>query len=298
MNGPEGYRPEVLENKEYHFEEIAEIEGAMISLVEQLKTNMLNGEYDALVSDDAGGRIPTLILRKIMQKIIPQASPETHFIAAGHGIPHQEYKRDYNDFLDSLKMTAKRGKRILLITQYIHSGNSLKKVIEGYKSIGFDQIDVAAMDRLPGWDNEKKLTDILGEGHLFAGSTDFHKFHEKHNELSGVRKSTIYSPSMMTEKSAIKRFGRKISDEIWREVYDIQEKEPYYKYKDRLLDPKRNEELDRRIHKPLSEQERFEIQRKINLARQDVDLMAKRIFDKVFNVKQNETDENINMAEE
>ncbi len=48
-------------NPEYHFEEIAEIEQAVASLISQLKEKIKNGEYDTLISDDTGGRIPTLI---------------------------------------------------------------------------------------------------------------------------------------------------------------------------------------------------------------------------------------------
>ena len=50
--------PEVQrEEPKYHFEEMTEIEPAAIELVKQLKEKIERGEYDALISDDAGGRM-------------------------------------------------------------------------------------------------------------------------------------------------------------------------------------------------------------------------------------------------
>ena len=50
----------------YNFPEIAEMESAMISLIEKLKDKIEKGEYNALIVDDIGGRIPALVLRKLM----------------------------------------------------------------------------------------------------------------------------------------------------------------------------------------------------------------------------------------
>jgi len=64
--------PEKREESEYYHPEIAEIEPAMSALVEKIKSNIENGDYDTIISDDVGGRIPSLILRKIFKDKYPK----------------------------------------------------------------------------------------------------------------------------------------------------------------------------------------------------------------------------------
>jgi len=63
-------RQELLENKqEYHFKTIEELEPAIANLVAQLKEKIEIGEYDTLISDEVGGRIPTLVFKKNYSRI-------------------------------------------------------------------------------------------------------------------------------------------------------------------------------------------------------------------------------------
>lgn len=92
-----------VENKEsapeFHFREIAEIEPAIISLVKQLKEKIESGEYDTLISDDVGGRIPTLVLRKIIKEHNPDQKLGTFFIANGETyLPTSANKKNMGNF--------------------------------------------------------------------------------------------------------------------------------------------------------------------------------------------------------
>ena len=104
--------------KEFHFQEIMEIEPAMISLVSQLKKKIEKGEYDTLISDDVGGRIPTLILRKIIKELNPDQKLETYFIASGKTyFPALADKEKYRHVID-FKKQARVEKAV---TEYIQN---------------------------------------------------------------------------------------------------------------------------------------------------------------------------------
>ena len=81
--------------KQFHFAEIAGIEPAVISLAKQLKEEIDRGSYDTLISDDVGGRIPTLILRKILKARNPDNKLSTFFVASGQKyIPEKSENED------------------------------------------------------------------------------------------------------------------------------------------------------------------------------------------------------------
>ena len=71
-------------NPEYCFEgEFKELESLVLPLIEKLKENIDKGEYDMLIGDDASGRIPTLILRGIINERNRGSKVKTRFVAGG-----------------------------------------------------------------------------------------------------------------------------------------------------------------------------------------------------------------------
>src|SRR3989338_2684824 len=89
--------------RSFNFPEIAGLKEGMLKLVQKLKTNIDEGKYDALVSDEIGGRIPTLVLREIIKARKPDAKIDTHFIASGKTYFPQRGSEDYNKLIDYLK---------------------------------------------------------------------------------------------------------------------------------------------------------------------------------------------------
>ncbi|MEK7121576.1 MAG: hypothetical protein AAB857_02610 [Patescibacteria group bacterium] len=111
---------------EFHFREIAEIESAMASLVRQLKEKIESGEYDTLISDDIGGRIPTLILRKIIKEHNPDQPLGTFFIASGKTyLPTSADTEKYEQLQEHLKKVTDKTKKALIVTQFISTGKTL-----------------------------------------------------------------------------------------------------------------------------------------------------------------------------
>ncbi len=58
---------------------------------------------------------------------------------------------------------------------------------------------------------------------LYIESTEYHHFHEKHEKLSGVRKTKKYLPFPQRADSVIEKDGRELSDEEWKKIFEIEE---------------------------------------------------------------------------
>ena len=273
------------ELKKFHFEEIAEIEPAMTSLVSKLKENIESGKYDTLVSDDIGGRIPTLVLRKIIKEISPKKDFGTFFIAGGRYFPDQADKAKYSKFLDHLKHIARDSKSALLITQYVFRGGTIRGLRRELLDVGLKNVDVAVVGSLPAKEEIYNYVDkALDTEHLFVGSREHHHINEGHEKLSGVRKTQKeYSPFPHRMVDVIAKEGRELSEEEWREIFGIRQGMGLDATNPRFKDPKRVAEYERRERIPLSSEEIKQIQQNINNAREDVSLLAGKVIKKVWN---------------
>lgn len=274
---------------DFHFEEIAELEPAIISLTKQLKEKIENGEYDTLISDDAGGRIPTLILRKIIKEVIPDKELRTFFIASGktyYPNPIDDPK-DYKILLSYLEQkVAPETKKALVITQYIHSGKTLIHFLETLRETGITDIDMAAVDAMPHFEREELLRRLLGKNNLYIGSREWHRLHEEHEKLGGVRKSKgEYSPFPKRMVDVIAKEGRELSLEEWREIFGIERGDSSKIIMQKSQDPEKDKEFERKTHAPLTSEETEEIQKNINFAREDTELLSQRVVRQIWKEK-------------
>lgn len=277
--------PETPE-RQYHFEEIMEIEPAIRSLVEQLKDKVNGGEYDTLISDDIGGRIPTLILRKIIKEVASDKELQTFFIASGktyYPNPIDDPK-DYKILLSYLEQkVAPETKKALVITQYIHTGRTLIHFLETLRKAGITDVDMAAVDAMPHFEREALLRRLLVKNNLYIGSREWHHLHEEHEKLSGVKKSKgEYSPFPKLMVDVIAKEGRELSLEEWKEIFGIEKYDPSRIIIQKSQDPEKDKEFERRTHAPLTSKEAEEIRKNINLAREDIDLLANKVIDQVW----------------
>src|SRR3989338_2822258 len=106
-------------------------------LVLELRERVL--QYDTILSDDASGRLPSLLLRKIINRA-RDANIPIYFLAGGHGIPRRA--EQIEAFLKKKK--GELGK-VLLVTEYVFSGRSMTDLTDILKKIGivFDVASVA-----------------------------------------------------------------------------------------------------------------------------------------------------------
>ena len=85
-------------SSEYHFKNVfTQLEKPTMTLFRKMKQGIDGEEYDTLIGDDASGRVPTLIFRKVMSDRIeavhkslpPEIKREklkTYFVSGGQGL--------------------------------------------------------------------------------------------------------------------------------------------------------------------------------------------------------------------
>lgn len=159
-------------------------------VLEQLLPEIEQGSYQFLIGDDASGRIPTLILRDVIGGIYAKEQrpvPQTFFFA---GSSHLEDVDERNKKLalmvESLKARAEqsRGKKALIVTDNIASGNSIKVITEALQQlqVEYDIVAVGTTSSL------KILGSKLG-GRVIAGQDSIPSIYGR-KDLSGIQKTS------------------------------------------------------------------------------------------------------------
>jgi hypothetical protein len=155
----------------YNFESLRELQEPIRNIVERLQKEIDSGVYDTLISDDASGRLPTIAFREIISQRIDAKNPnltseekrdalKTFFIAGGRQMANKEALAE---FLQRIKPDVKR--RALLVTEYISTGESLKRVMTLLDKAGI-LYDVAAV--MAGHSEQDYKS-------LFSDSTHMHR---------------------------------------------------------------------------------------------------------------------------
>lgn len=147
------FTPESREFK-YNLEAMRQLRNPFTKAVEKIKEEIDQNVYDVLLSDDASGRLPTLALKDILtgniEKTNPDLTPEekrdvlkTFFVAGGRFTENNLILRK---FLEKMKSQVK--KRVLLVTEYIATGKSIKRLMDflDAEDIPYDVLGVIGMD--------------------------------------------------------------------------------------------------------------------------------------------------------
>lgn len=126
-------------------EEIAELEKPIKKIIEKIKFRIESGEYGLIIGDDASGRVPALILGNFIKKISEirgATKPNVIFI------PGKLSDFSY-DSVDELKAHLEKwglreGKRVLIATDTVKSGESLEVLVKLIKISGYE-CDIATI---------------------------------------------------------------------------------------------------------------------------------------------------------
>lgn len=172
------------------FREVENLVPAMARLVFKLKDEL--PDYDAIISDDASGRLPSLFFKKLIdgERLKAQKKPVNHYFVAS-GLGHAPGTMPLvRKFLDEKK--GGLGK-VLVVTEYISSGRSIAALINVLEDVGI-YFDVAAVSiagspansDLYGRDFRKMFKKYLYYGEI--GDTGDSAFSYKPH-LGGVKKS-------------------------------------------------------------------------------------------------------------
>lgn len=307
----------------YNFPEVmAELKPAMLSVVEQLKEAIESGEYNTLISDDAAGRIPTLILRKIIQEKSPNGKDLKMIgLALGRG-----WRWD-NKLDDYIKENREQWGKSLLVTEMTYDYRTMRSVYKYFdKNNGYTNYDIAVAfvtnsgEKLKALPPVKKSEYISNEimfrerciqgnedadypHKIIVGSTGRPKSFINNdilNELAGLQRRTFFAldadpmPMDVADELAIEGYQAEWIGKIERKPEPTRKK--ILQEQKRLgIDPYKENEYVRHFtdklrektpQKEVSKERIKEIQDTIRKARKDVMLMAKEIMEEVWKTKQ------------
>lgn len=301
--------------EKFNFSEIGAIKEDMVALCRKMKEAIDQGRYTALVSDEVGGRIPTLILRKVMKKLHPNQELKTLFVAAGQKSDLPDYDRDEDkaDYKKLIKyLSVNQDDYVLLVTQFIYSGQTIQKLSVALRDAGYGLkgLDVAAttafhlseedlkkgvvtsededkMYRNRDVDDLRKpiLVDNIFIGEISQSTQDMEK---KHNRLTGVAKDRKYNPSPILYTKALEEYGKDMnffSDDELKKLFGIEEKDSSEViFNKKWTDPDNKRKYKELADKPLSDKEKEKLLEDIKKAREDVETIASAILKEVWNL--------------
>jgi hypothetical protein len=130
---------------------------AMSNLVQELAPGIKSGRWDSLIGDDASGRLPALVIGKIMDRYAREhgtPQPERVFVAAGKIRPGEEPDGFTNQAANRQKFVTLRrhigdsrerlGERALVVTEHV-KGNGITMLGKALHDNGVD-FDLAVVD--------------------------------------------------------------------------------------------------------------------------------------------------------
>jgi hypothetical protein len=263
-----------LETKpEYFFEaEFKELELLVLPLIEKLKENIDKGEYDMLIGDDASGRIPTLILRGIINERNSGSQIKTRFVAGGQLRSSVELKATIG------KIKPEIEKKALVVTEYISSGRSMEQLSKILKELEIP-FDIAALKS--EFDGEisvlQKLSDKLKDIGVFFGITDQRpefgrnniKIPENSEFYCGKGTYDADKPPLIYDNSEMSG----VRKDSKSESYAIPYKKYYLENTSKTLTAGQKNDRCK------------DIQEKVNKTREDIDLLVNKIIEKVWDNK-------------
>lgn len=201
------------ENIDDYIEDMISQKTDLTSLRERLKTRAFNdpgfldslaklvvkldlggkvNEYDAIIGDDTSGRLPSLVLRSVINKKREDEKKkkiDIYFVAGGRNMM-EEREKNIDEFIGKKGESVKKA---LLVTEFISSGGSVARLAEILKNNGIDY-DIAAVSvesllELNSEENTRELAKKVIFGNEGAGG-----LHAWDNNLSGLTKGGMFSP--------------------------------------------------------------------------------------------------------
>lgn len=160
--------------------------------------------YDSIISDDASGRIPSLVLWRLINNLREARHMEPirgYFVASGRHDNKNKYKaiRDYFN-----KKKLQFGKKALVVTEYIVTGGSIRDLSKQLDAAKIN-FDVAALSISPRYEsrqgylskiknkffNEARNRFIGSESHVGM------KFYQVYRLSGVIKKANSESPHPM-----------------------------------------------------------------------------------------------------
>ncbi|MFA6227863.1 MAG: phosphoribosyltransferase [Patescibacteria group bacterium] len=141
-------------------------------LVLELKDKL--ADYDAIVSDDSSGRLPSLLFRRIINRQKRKSGRkgiQTFFVSSG--------RHNYSEIISGLREFFVKNQeqlgRVLLVTEYIDSGRSISRLIGIMQEAGvnFDLAAVSLSGDAASYNDQQQLYQHLRYGGVNNGGLYF-----------------------------------------------------------------------------------------------------------------------------
>ncbi|MEK7574618.1 MAG: hypothetical protein AAB511_00085 [Patescibacteria group bacterium] len=282
-------QPEAPKEK-YNFPETEGLRTGLLNICRKMKTDIETNKWDILVSDETGGRIPTLVIWNLIKKFHPNNPPAPFFISSGLTYKPVEID-DIWAQIDHYKKITKDAEKALIITQFIRTAKTIKGMIFDLKATGIptENIGVASVVSYRN-DNELGGKLSMKRDNVFAGESEISVSNEVvegyYPRFTGVTQDkTGYNPVPIKLTEQIKKSGKRgefISEREWKKIFSIEEGDRWPEIKKKTEDAGRNTEYTKRENEPLSTEEERTIQENIRKAREDVNTLVKEILKEVW----------------
>ncbi len=197
---------------------VGTMEEPLIRLVDQLKDKFKTGEYFLLIGDDASGRLPALVLKRVANYISDRNGvqrPDMRFIRGGRFDTYERYVKEVDlasqvaVLLETVKARP-TNKRALLVTEFISGGRIAKRIASELNQRGI-RMDVATLDMLTSRDRYREY-GIPEDVKIYSGlEKHIEPPIQQHRELTGLLSQRWRSQQ---DVAAARKDVKKLSDKI------------------------------------------------------------------------------------
>ena len=187
------------EDLQYAEEFVLELRDPIEKILEELSPLLESGEIQLIIGDDASGRIPTAIFRKIFDKAYKERgfiTPETRFLAGGRSLQGEDKKekeKKIAEYMEQAKgdVEKKFGRtltKVLVVTDVINTGESLDPLMSALNKAGIEA-KVASIGVYKVQRKVKKIEERW-KAPIFSALEGHPPHVYGQDELSGVQKSS------------------------------------------------------------------------------------------------------------
>lgn len=161
------------------------------NILDQMKDNLIQGSYAEIIGDDTSGRLPTLVLKKVVDAVYEKEGHKpirTKFIQGGSFVSPDDKEQQFS--LIAADWPKGDTRKALVVTESVESGDAMSIIVEGLETHGISS-DVAACYTLYDPKQYKGFSPFEGltyETNVYAGTRDssFMKAIYNKQELTGL----------------------------------------------------------------------------------------------------------------
>lgn len=152
---------------------VSTMESSVMRICGELKPHFENGRYGMIVGDDTSGRLPALAIKGVadfVSETYGKKKPDLIFLQPSIRVHPADVVKQFNKRVLP-KVDELKGKRVLIVSDYIASGKTIRRIINQMNEVGI-KFDIAALAVVKVWDSQTRSYTApfgLKGGLLFDG---------------------------------------------------------------------------------------------------------------------------------